>query len=261
MLALTDQIGNTVVLQAPAKRIVSLVPSQTELLYDMGLNAEVLGITKFCVHPSSWFKSKTRIGGTKNLRIDKILALNPDLVIANKEENNPEQVLQLMQHMPVYTSDVQSIEQALGMIEDIGLLTDKFALAQQLISNIESVFENLPANLPAVKVAYLIWYNPMMVAGGDTFISHMLQRAGLHNCFGQCKRYPQITEAALKDSGAEVVLLSTEPFPFGQTHVEALSQLMPQKHFALVDGEMFSWYGSRLLHAAGYLHALRQQLS
>jgi ABC-type Fe3+-hydroxamate transport system substrate-binding protein len=261
MIALADQIGNRVLLQSPANRIVSLVPSQTELLHDLGLDAAVVGVTKFCIHPHSWFISKPRIGGTKNLQINKILDLKPDLVIANKEENEPQQVHQLMQRVPVYTSDVHNVADAVKMIQDVGVLTDTLTPATRLANKIDAAFDALPGQLPTIQVAYLIWYNPMMVAGGDTFISHMMQQAGMENCFVGRMRYPEITEHELKKSGAELVLLSSEPFPFGQKHLDAFSRLMPDSRIMLVDGEMFSWYGSRLIRAAHYLRSLRQQLS
>ena len=112
MSIFTDQTGRKITLDKPPHRIISLVPSQTELLYDLGLHNEVIGITKFCVHPQEWFQHKTRVGGTRQINIDIIHELRPDLIIANKEENVKEQVEELAGYYPVWISDVKHLEAA-----------------------------------------------------------------------------------------------------------------------------------------------------
>lgn len=235
------------------QRIVSLVPSQTELLYDLGLNDEVVGITKFCVHPGKWFRTKTRIGGTKNIHIDKIQSLQPDLVIANKEENIKEQVEALQQFAKVYVSDVNNLSEALQMIREIGELVNKKEQANYLSKSIEKKFSQLK-NIQVQKktAAYFIWKDPYMVAGGETFINDMMQYAGLENIFQDLPRYPETTVDDLKQMNCDYVLLSSEPYPFKQKHIDELQPLLPATKIILVDGEMFSWYGSRLLLSADY---------
>jgi ABC-type Fe3+-hydroxamate transport system substrate-binding protein len=265
MLSFTDQLGRVVHLPSYPNRIISLVPSQTELLFDLGLQDEVVGITKFCVHPHQWFHKKTRVGGTKNVNIDTIDALLPDLVIANKEENTREQVEALAKRYPVWISDVKDLETALQMIVLIGELTDKhqraMAIAEQIKGNFDRMQEKLTGHEFAatnqLTTAYLIWNDPYMTVGGDTFIQAILESCGLKNVFDDCTRYPQITISDLQASNCELLLLSTEPYPFAQKHVEELQIHLPHTRIILVDGEMFSWYGSRLLQTPGYLEGIR----
>jgi ABC-type Fe3+-hydroxamate transport system substrate-binding protein len=243
----------------PPKRIISLVPSQTELLHNLGLEEETVGITKFCVHPAPWFKTKTRVGGTKTVRMELIAGLNPDLVIANKEENVKEQVEELAKHYPVWVTDVNSLDEALQMITDIGELTGKQSQAKILTQNISSAFKEFgelqPPN-PKLKTAYLIWQKPYMTVGGGTFINDMLSRCGFNNIFSAKTRYPETTIAELKAAGCKLLLLSSEPYPFKQKHINELTAQLPGCRILLADGEYFSWYGSRLLKTPAYFKEL-----
>ena len=243
-----------------SKRIVSLVPSQTELLYDLGLDEEVIGITKFCVHPKKWFRTKTRIGGTKTIDIEKIISLQPDLVIANKEENVKEQIEALQKSMNVYVSDIKNLDDALIMIDDIGNLVDRKMQSQQIIKKINNGFADIK-NEVELPAAYLIWRNPYMATGGDTFINDMMQRCGIHNIFKNESRYPEIDIEQLQQLNCKLLLLSSEPFPFKQKHIDELQPLLPATKIILVDGEMFSWYGSRLIFATGYFKKLIGELT
>lgn len=261
MAVFTDQLGRTIALAAPPQRIVSLVPSQTELLYHMGLDAEVAGITKFCIHPAHWQGAKPRIGGTKNVNIEKIKSLNPDLVIANREENVQQQVEALAKQFPVWVSDVNTLPEALHMIQAIGKLTGKEATATNMVRDIQKGFETFVKTPPAPTVVYLIWQEPCMSVGGDTFIHHMLQHAGYTNVLKNRTRYPTLTADELKTLQPDYLFLSSEPYPFCQKHVKGFQNILPQAKIALVDGEMFSWYGSRLRQAPHYFKMLQQQLS
>jgi ABC-type Fe3+-hydroxamate transport system substrate-binding protein len=258
----TDSLGRKVEIPLKPQRIISLVPSQTELLYHLGLEEEVIGITKFCIHPMHWFRNKTRIGGTKNLDIEKIKNLQPHLVIANKEENTQEQIETLQQWFPVWVSDVNNLEDALEMIVTIGTITGKKEKATSLKTHIEQEFKSLQRTtfLTAPKVCYLIWKDPYMTVGGDTFISNMLQWAGFDNLYSQASRYPQLSVNDLQSLNCELLLLSSEPYPFKQKHIDELQAQLPHTKIALVDGEMFSWYGSRLQWAPTYFRQLRAQL-
>jgi ABC-type Fe3+-hydroxamate transport system substrate-binding protein len=253
---ITDMLGRDVEFNFPPKRIISVVPSQTELLYDLGLDAEVVGITKFCVHPDEWFRNKTRIGGTKKLNIEKIRELKPDLIIANKEENQQEQIEELAKEFPVWISDIQNIPQALQMIQVVGQLTATEAKANELVDEIVTGFTNLQKAATPKRVAYFIWYNPWMSVGGDTFISNMIQTIGWQNVMQDQSRYPEITLEQLKAYSPELVLLSSEPYLFKEKHIEEIKAVLPDAEVKLVDGEMFSWYGSRLKEAVGYLSKL-----
>ena len=249
-------MGREVEIAYPPKRIISVVPSQTELLYDLGLEVEVIGITKFCVHPEAWFRTKTRIGGTKQLHLDKIRALQPDLIIANKEENTREQIEELAREFPVWISDIHNIAQGMEMIQAVGALIGREEQAIQLAKKISTAFSQLQKDAEPKKVAYFIWYKPWMSVGKDTFISNMIETAGWQNVFAGKTRYPEINLEELTAADPGMVLLSSEPFPFKEKHIAEIKAVLPNAEVVLVDGEMFSWYGSRMLHAAGYMVSL-----
>ncbi len=256
MPVFTDQLGRQVEIVSPPERIISLVPSQTELLFSLGLDTEVAGITKFCVHPKKWFETKTKIGGTKNISLEKIILLKPDLVIANKEENLQAQISELEKISPVWISDVNDLSSALQMIQAIGEITGKSTEAAALVTTIQSRFKKITPLASKPKTAYLIWNKPLMAAGGDTFIHAMMQQTGLENVFASQLRYPETTIEDLHRRGTELILLSSEPYPFSEKHIALLQEQMPGTKVVLADGEMFSWYGSRMQHAADYLQYL-----
>ncbi|MEO5893442.1 MAG: helical backbone metal receptor [Ferruginibacter sp.] len=242
-------------------RIVSLVPSQTELLHFLDLEKETVAITKFCVHPKEWLTSKTIIGGTKNIHIEQVKNLHPDLIIANKEENTKEQVEELAASYPVWLTDVNDLPDAIKMISSIGRLTDTSTKATALIEDIRAGFSSLEIKKSLIPAAYLIWRHPFMTIGGDTFINDMMTRCGLQNTFAHMTRYPQTTVAELKEAGCRLLLLSSEPYPFKQQHIAELQASLPKAKILLVDGEMFSWYGSRLLKAPGYFEELMSKIN
>lgn len=250
-----DQLHRAISLPAIPKRIISVVPSQTELLFYLGLDAEVIGITKFCVHPEDKFKTTTKVGGTKQLNIELIKSLKPDLVIANKEENERGQIEELSKLFPVWISDINNLAQALDMIQNIGLLVDRQAEAEVLVNAITAGFYLFPLPKLNRRVAYFIWRKPYMVAAKNTYINSLLQLCGFTNAF-EAERYPEIGLDELISTKPDVVLLSSEPYPFKQKHIEEFQELLPQAKVLLVDGEMFSWYGSRLLQVPGYLKDL-----
>ncbi len=252
-------LGREVEVAWPPRRIVSVVPSQTELLAELGLEKEVVGITKFCVHPESWFRTKTQVGGTKQLHLDRILQLEPDVVIANKEENVREQIEALAGKVPVWVSHVEDITGALHMVRQVGALVGKTMLAEGIASRIEQAIARWqPPN--RLRAAYFIWRRPWMVAGGDTFIHHMMALAGFDNVFADRLRYPEIDAETLRATAPAVLLLSSEPYPFKPSHAEELLGACPGSRALFVDGEMFSWYGSRMLHAIPYFESLWEGL-
>jgi ABC-type Fe3+-hydroxamate transport system substrate-binding protein len=253
-LKVIDQIGREVVFNFPPKRIVSVVPSQTELLFNLGLHEEITAVTWFCIHPED-AQSKTKIGGTKNLKLDKIRKLQPDLIIANKEENEKEQIEALAKDFPVWTSDIHNLDQALDMCLQLGYITGKNAEAKSIADRIRQSFRDLP-NANGLRVLYLIWKGPYMSVGRDTFISYMLDRCGFVNVMQDTCRYPEVSEDAIKELKPDLIFLSSEPYPFKEKHIAELQQISPESKVILVDGEMFSWYGSRLLYAADYLKEL-----
>ena len=264
MPAFTDQTGRTIFLKASPQRIISLVPSQTELLFDLDLNEQVVGITKFCVHPPEWFYTKTRVGGTKKIHLDIIHQLQPDLIIANKEENVKEQVEECTKNYPVWISDVNNLADAYEMIEQVGIMTGKADTSKEIITSVKKEFTQFQNSYAspgeALNTCYLIWNDPYMTVGGDTFIHSMLEACGFKNIFSDKTRYPEVTIEELRATDCRVLLLSSEPFPFKQKHIDLLQPLLPHTKIILVDGEMFSWYGSHLLHAPDYFKELRERI-
>jgi ABC-type Fe3+-hydroxamate transport system substrate-binding protein len=266
MQIFTDQMGRSVSMPViPPIRIVSVVPSQTELLHYLGVEAQVVGITKFCIHPQDWFNKKQRVGGTKQLDIATITSLEPDLIIANKEENVQLQIDDLAVHCPVWISDVSDMASAFEMIKVIGTITGKEQAAISLIDAITIAFKRIEKPQLAIPAAYLIWNEPFMTIGGDTFINDMLQHCGLYNVFENETRYPVVSLDTLADKGVELILLSSEPFPFKAKHADfikcffkAAGKKVPA--ILMVDGEMFSWYGSRMLQAGQYFFELMQYI-
>ncbi|TCC89990.1 cobalamin-binding protein [Pedobacter hiemivivus] len=259
----TDQLNRNIEINFPPKRIISLVPSQTELLFDLGLDKEIVGLTKFCIHPIEKFAERTKVGGTKKLNIDLIRSLKPDLIIGNKEENEQKQIEMLMAEFSVWMSDIYTLEDAKKTILHIGELVDRQPEAAYLNHLINAGFNDLQtlALQQGIdkKVAYLIWKDPYMLAGRNTFIDDILALNGLQNVIKQ-SRYPELELEALVDLKPDLIFLSSEPYPFKQKHLEEIRTLIPDAKVMLVDGEMFSWYGSRLVKAVQYLFQLQKEL-
>ena len=259
----TDQLGRVVDINYPPKRIISIVPSQTELLFELGLDQEVVGITKFCIHPIEKFASSVKIGGTKKLNLDMIRVLQPDLIIGNKEENDRDQLEELMAEFPVWMSDICSLEDAKQAITQIGSLVDRQPEAAYLNHLIHAGFTDLQTlalqNGIDKKVAYLIWREPYMLAGKNTFIDDLLILNGLKNvCLAD--RYPKTELSELAFLQPEIIFLSSEPYPFKEKHLEEIRLAVPGAKVMLVDGEMFSWYGSRLVRSVQYLFQLQNEI-
>jgi ABC-type Fe3+-hydroxamate transport system substrate-binding protein len=254
-----DQLNRLVEMPSAPKRIISLVPSQTELLFDLGLDEEIIGITKFCIHPADRVKTKVKIGGTKTLDINLIKELKPDLIIGNKEENERSQVEELMQSFPVWMSDIADLEGAIDMIQRVGELVGRNGETEKLTQSINVEFKKLKIKPNGLRVAYFIWRKPYIVAGKGTFIDDMLQKCGLTNAF-DAERYPKVNAVQLLNIKPDVILLSSEPYPFKGKNIAEFKALLPDAVIKLVDGEVFSWYGSSLVLAPYYFKNLVSEL-
>lgn len=255
----TDQLNNSIELNAFPKRIISIVPSQSELLWDLGLREELVGITKFCIHPKKLNQSVTHIGGTKTLNIDKIRLLKPDVIIGNKEENDQTQIEVLQKEFKVWMSDIYTLDDSLSMIEGIGELVNKDEEAKKLTSLISTSFKDLKQTHQTVL--YFIWKKPYMVAGRATFIGHILEKIGLKNCISDINsRYPILSLDDIINLNPELIFLSSEPYPFKEAHVKELQKQLPNTRILIVNGELFSWYGSRLTHSVKYFNELIETL-
>ncbi|MHA4896120.1 helical backbone metal receptor [Pedobacter sp. PWIIR3] len=260
----TDQLGNSISISYPPKRIISLVPSQTELLFELGMDKEIVGLTKFCIHPIEKFARCVKVGGTKKLNIELIRSLQPDLIIGNKEENQQNDIEELMREFPVWISDVNDLDGAMAMIAKVGALVDREPEASYLNHLINAGFtdlQTLAAQYGINKtVAYLIWKDPYLFVGKDTFIDHLLTVNGLNNVFKQ-SRYPESKLEDLVLLEPDLIFLSSEPYPFKKQHLEEIQKFLPESKVVLVDGEMFSWYGSRLVKAVQYFFEFQKKIS
>lgn len=240
--------------------IISLVPSLTELLFDLGLGDHVIGRTRFCVHPKDRVKKIPVIGGTKNPRLDKIRNLDPDLIIANKEENRREDVEILENEFNLLLTEIETIEEALFSIHDIGHTCSVENEAKSLIKDIQEEMERVPDELP-MSAAYLIWRDPWMAVGRDTYIHSVMEHWNLDNVFSGQARYPKTTLHEISIKKPEIVLLSSEPYPFKEKHIQEVGNACSGSNIVLVNGEWFSWYGSRMLHAFRQLNIFRRAIA
>jgi len=266
MKILTDQLGITHTFEKTPKRIISLVPSLTELLYDLYLEESIVGITKFCVHTYHFKSTKKIVGGTKNVHIEKIKLLHPDIIIANKEENTKEIVDELSKIFAVWVTNICTLEDNNQMIADFGKLFDKRIEAQKWLDKINYAFQDFQQfvkNRAIQKVAYFIWAEPYMVAGKDTFINELLKINHFLNIYeNREERYPEIIIQKMRIQGdPDLVLLSSEPFPFKDEHAFEIGRYTHHAKTIFVDGEMFSWYGSRLVKAFSYFKKLHQSIA
>jgi len=254
-----DQLERTFHITSIPNRIVCLVPSLTEMLVDLGLKDKLVGVTKFCVHPEDIRSTAEVIGGTKTVKIDKIKSLQPDFILANKEENELEDIEKLSENYSVYVSDINKIEDLLQLIRDIDEIFKIPESSKQLVDNIKTNFIKFRRKIedqPKLKVAYFIWRDPWMVVGFSTFINYMLELNNFENVHKDLPRYPEVDINDLEV--VDYVFLSSEPFPFKDQHKSEFK--IPSEKIKIVDGEYFSWYGSRLLQAFDYLLKLRDNL-
>ena len=253
-----DQTGYSLIVPDNPSRIISLVPSQTELLIDLGLADRLVGRTKFCVHPASKVEVIPIIGGTKNYRFDVIESLNPDLILGNKEENEKQGIERLRASYPVWLSDIQKVHDAMQMIETFGIF---FGVEDQASYQNECIQERIDDfdEKKRLNSIYLIWKDPWMAAGKETFIDEMMRLSGFQNSVTK-SRYPEVSLDEIRTMNPELVLLSSEPYPFKEHDVVELQRQLPGIRVIWVDGEMFSWYGSRLIRAMDYLQELYEEL-
>lgn len=240
----------------PYNRIISLVPSLTELVLDLGIGDRLVGRTRFCIHPDNKVKDIPIIGGTKTPNIEKILSLDPDYIIANHEENRKEDIEQLQRKTHVHVTEIDTIEDALITIQELAQDLDVEENAEAIISNITTLLEKTPES-PPLKTAYFIWKDPWMVAAKNTYIDSVLKHYRLKNVFSDQQRYPQVSLSDLAEASPELILLSSEPYPFKQKHIREIQEACPKADIQLINGEWFSWYGSGMVKAFSELNNWR----
>lgn len=258
-MEVVDQLGHKILLNHVPRRIVSLVPSITELLVDLGLQDAIIGVTKFCVHPHGLIKKKKLIGGTKSLNLELIKELNPDFIIANKEENEQTQIEELSKIFKVYVSDIKSYDDSIELMQTLG---DIFHRRQEVaeLSHLLELYRPTPL-FNNQSALYLIWCKPYMSIGHDTYIHHIMSSLGLNNVYSSSVRYPIVSDEDLNNIKPSYVFLSSEPYPFQEKHIAELEEIFPQSAIVLVDGEAFSWYGTRILKLNRYFEHLKSNLS
>jgi ABC-type Fe3+-hydroxamate transport system substrate-binding protein len=258
MAEFVDQLGKIIKIDKPIERIVSIVPSQSEFLWDISLGEKIVGITKFCVHPQDMFKNVTRVGGTKNLNIENIRALKPDIIIGNKEENSQSDIELLQKEFKVWMSDIFTLDDAYDMMQGLGILFNKEKQARGMIKKIQDDLMPLKNIFNGKSIAYFIWKKPYMVAGGNTFINDLLYYFGFDNVFINFDRYPKVTLKQLQEFQPDYCFLSSEPYPFAEKDVQEFIRLIPNTRVIIVDGEVWSWYGSRLLYVKDFIVKLQK---
>jgi iron complex transport system substrate-binding protein len=239
-------------------RVVSLCPSITETVFALGEGHRLVGRTEYCVQPPKEVSLLPTVGGTKSIRWDVLRDLKPDLILANQEENRREDVEQLRRMgIPVAVFFPKDLQTTANYIRDLATLLGADAGGELMASELEAMIKHEPVQ--TANVAYLIWRKPWMVAGEDTFIHSLLEAGGLSNVFaGSEETYPVVTAADLKEANPDLILLSSEPFPFEQKHRMELSKEtgLPVERFLLVDGQLLSWHGVRTLEGIRYARSL-----
>ncbi len=259
-MIIRDQLQRTITLDSIPKRIVSCVPSITELLFEFVPANSIVGRTKFCIHPKDQIVDIPKIGGTKTLNLDMIKNLNPDLIIANKEENVKLQIETLASSIPTYVSDVPDLKSTCKLIEDMGKMFSKDKLAESMVLEIARELD-MPPNAPDLSALYLIWKEPYMSIGSDTYIHDVLINSGFTNAINHKKRYPVVTIDEINKLKPSLILLSSEPFPFAQKHIDELYKNLEYPcNIILVDGELFSWYGVKSINGLKYARKLRSTI-
>jgi len=241
------------------QKIISLVPSLTELIIDLGLKAELVGRTRFCINPKDVVGEISIIGGTKNPRLDTIEDLQPDLIIANKEENRPDDVKQMMDICEVLVTDIATVEDAFLTIRKLGNKLGVSDKAERLITTTKIRLDERP-DQPSLRTAYMIWKEPWMSVGRDTYIHDVMKHYGLNNVFKDEQRYPSFDLDELKKKEPELILLSSEPYPFKERHTPPVEKACPNAKVMLVEGQWFSWYGSHMKHAFERLNGWRRAI-
>jgi ABC-type Fe3+-hydroxamate transport system substrate-binding protein len=244
----TDDRGVQVVLDAPPRRIVSLVPSTTDTLFALGLGDAVVGVTRFCVHPADRVRGLPRVGGTKDVDAARVAELEPDLILGNCEENTREIFTALQGVAPLYAALPRTVDDAAADLHRLAAITGAQG-APAWLDRLAAVRDRLRAIGARGRVAWLVWNDPLMTISADTFLSSALREAGYTPVFDDRQaRYPIITSADLRAAKPDLVLLSSEPYPFQPRHADALARAtgLPRDRFRWASGEL-SWHGTRMV--------------
>ena len=266
MIERIDDLLREVRISQPARRIVCLVPSITETLFALGAGERLVGITDYCIHPENQVRSKAKVGGTKNFLVNKVIELDPDLVIANAEENRKHQVDKLEEAgLSVFVTFPKSIDGCLKMIADMASLTGTERAARMILSSIEEARTDAlrrGSDQPC-RVLCPIWKNPYMTINQDTFVNSVIRNSGGRNIFeDSADRYPEFSLSEAAARRPDVILLPTEPYHFGEADTADFHEMgtgIPAIHnrrIHIVEGELLSWYGPRSARALQVISSL-----
>lgn len=257
-------------MSANPQRIVSLVPSVTEALFELGLGPRVVGATDWCVHPAAAVADLPRVGGTKNPSLARVLELEPDLVIANQEENRERDVARLRAAgIRVWVTYPRTVADGVALVRELAALGAPRERAEPLCASLETALARARTHAPArrTRVFCAIWKRPWMAVGADTYADDLIALCGGENVFGRAaggaageRRYPIVDEAQIEAAQPEVVLLPDEPYAFGARDVAELAALATPASEAgrihCLDGTLVSWYGPRIARAISEITAL-----
>jgi ABC-type Fe3+-hydroxamate transport system substrate-binding protein len=250
MPSYTDATGREVSLSARPCRIVSLVPSLTEALFAFGLAEEVAGVTRYCVEPAE-ARRRPKVGGTKNVDVARVAAMEPDLVLANVEENTRDDVeAMIAAGLRVFVTYPRTVAGAIAELQLLAEMTDATAAAEPIVSAAEWALERAEAanqRRTAVRTFCPIWRNPWMTIGPDTYIHDFLRACGAENVYGDAPdRYPMVALTDVAARRPEAVLLPDEPYRFSRKHVPEVIETLGDVRTYLVDGKSLCWYGPRI---------------
>ncbi|MBI9038391.1 MAG: ABC transporter substrate-binding protein [Bacteroidales bacterium] len=251
-----DGLGRTICLDKIPKRIVSLCPSITETLCELGLADKIIACTDYCVHPIDVVKNFNKIGGPKNFSEEKILNLKPDIIFAVKEENETCKINRISKKVPTYVFDINSIQEGIEMIKTLGNIFEIQNISDCFIEKMQEGYKNLTKVNSNIKCLYLVWKQPYIAVGGDSFIDSVLYQINIKNCLRNSKKkYPKI-KLKLLENQFDLLILPSEPYSFSENDIDGFEKIFPEKEIIKVDGEMFSWYGTHQLKAISYLQKL-----
>jgi ABC-type Fe3+-hydroxamate transport system substrate-binding protein len=260
MPAFVDATGRSLALDEPPERIVSLVPSLTEALFAFGLEEDIAGVTRFCVEPPE-AAAKPKVGGTKNVDVEAVLALDPDLVLANVEENTRDDVDALIAAgLPVFVTYPRTVAAAIAELRQLAEMTLCSEEAAPIIDGAARQLrhaEHANGFRHSLRTFCPIWRKPWMTIGPDTYIHDFLRVCGAENVYGSASdRYPTIELADVAERHPDIVLLPDEPYPFAQKHVREVIAKLGDVRIYLVDGKSLCWYGPRIGPALAEIQTL-----
>lgn len=260
MITITDARNKKIVFSEPPKRVVSLIPSITEALFDLGAGEAIAGVSNYCIHPAEGVKNKIKVGGQKNPDMGKIKAIHPDLIILNMEENKPEHIKFLSQHYTTWVTYPRLFRDAENLLMQLGKVFDAESRASVYADKIRISSKQLSSiRRRKIKTMYLIWRNPWMSINRDTFIHNVLELHHMENVYAKRdKRYFEVTAQDIEDADPDIIILPDEPYHFREKHKSEFSHLsvsaVKNSRIFLADGTYFCWYGTRTARASQYIH-------